>query len=125
MTSWYLCADASVLDEVASRLRPGSCVSFYFDDRIRDAAYTSELLVEIQRLTAEDIDIVFGALAPDGIDIHVDYPSTPGEVADDAAELSTGARVFFGLVPARDNDGVDAVTLNLPDADGVVRSHPH
>jgi len=124
-TCWYLCADACALDEVAGRLWPGSSVSFYFDGRIRDGVLSPELLAEIQRLTAKDIDIVFGVLAPDGIDIDVDYPSTPGEVADDAAHLTAGARAFFGLFPARDNDGVDAVTLNLPDADGVVRPHPH
>jgi hypothetical protein len=27
--------------------------------------------------------------------------------------------------PGRDNDGESAITLDLPDADGVVRRHPH
>jgi hypothetical protein len=32
---------------------------------------------------------------------------------------------MFGAFPGRDDDGERALTLPLPDADGVVRPHPH
>ena len=33
-TNWYYCADETAVPFIASRLSPGSVVSFYFDDRI-------------------------------------------------------------------------------------------
>jgi hypothetical protein len=33
--------------------------------------------------------------------------------------------VFYGATPDRENDGTHAVTVTLPDADGIVRPHPH
>jgi hypothetical protein len=33
--------------------------------------------------------------------------------------------VLLGAYPSADDDGTDAVTLVVPDADGQVRAHPH
>jgi hypothetical protein len=35
-TNWYYCPKKSSLEVVESKFSPGSIVSFYFDDRIRD-----------------------------------------------------------------------------------------
>src|SRR5277367_4911196 len=34
-TNWYHCPDENHLEAIEARLRPGSLVSFYFDDRIQ------------------------------------------------------------------------------------------
>jgi hypothetical protein len=34
-------------------------------------------------------------------------------------------RLAYGSFPGQDNDGVHAVTLQLPDEDGALRPHPH
>jgi hypothetical protein len=36
-----------------------------------------------------------------------------------------GTLVVWGSWPARGNDGQDAIALDLVDADGVLRRHPH
>jgi hypothetical protein len=47
------------------------------------------------------------------------------DLDDFVSTLTAVSLVFFGPFPASDNDGIRAVTVALPDADGVVRSHPH
>jgi hypothetical protein len=39
--------------------------------------------------------------------------------------IKQNEQLYFGPFPARDNDGQSAITLVLPDKDGVVRQHPH
>ena len=124
-TCWYFCDTARTLDSVVSRLRPGSCVSFYFDGRIKRANYSPDLLPRIQSLIDQAIDIVFGVLADDEITIEVEFLSGSGELLEATSRLNSSSRVFFGHFPRRDNDAVNAVTLQLPDRDGIVRSHAH
>jgi hypothetical protein len=59
------------------------------------------------------------------MDIHVDFVSGKNDLSQLISEVSAGTLVFHGEFPARDNDGANAITLTLPDADGVVRAHPH
>jgi hypothetical protein len=44
---------------------------------------------------------------------------------DFVSALAPSTLFFFGQFPARDNDGDSAITVILPDTDGVVRDHPH
>jgi hypothetical protein len=39
--------------------------------------------------------------------------------------LDAGESIFFGRFPDRNSDSIHAVTLDLPDRDGIVRRHPH
>jgi hypothetical protein len=36
-----------------------------------------------------------------------------------------GALVVWGQWPSRDNDGETAISVDLVDPDGILRSHPH
>lgn len=76
-------------------------------------------------MIGEDIDIVFGILADDQVSIQVEFISGTSELTEATCDLDSSARVFFGFFPARDNDAIDAVTLQLPDRDGMIRPHPH
>jgi len=124
-TSWYYCGGVEDLQRIVSRFRPGSAVTFYFDGRIERADYSPDSLRQIESLFVKADEIVVGALAEDGISIEVGFPASMAEVEEQLAEAARGSVVFFRLFPGRENDGRTAVTLDMPDADGVVRPHPH
>ena len=66
-----------------------------------------------------------GALKEDSISIDVDFITDIKELLEFVSNLEPADLFFFGQFPARDNDGINAITITLPDADGVVRAHPH
>jgi hypothetical protein len=61
----------------------------------------------------------------DGLEILVDYVAGLDDLTEFESDLRPRQRVFYGAVPGRDDDGVSAVTVTLPDRDSVVRGHPH
>jgi len=124
-TRWYYCLDKNHLDSVEAQLSPGSVVSFYFDDRIRHGLYSTEAKSNLERIIAETGEGVIGVLREDRLHIAVEIIGGLNELAEFASGLGSKARVFYGTFPARDNDGVRAVTVVLPDTDGIVRLHPH
>lgn len=124
-TRWYVIRHASELQALARRLSPGSSVSFYFDERMTVGQYDDEVAEQVLALAARDGAAVLGTLAHDAMEVLVEYIAGPQELDEYTAGLSQGTSVVFGAVPGRDNDGLHAVTLDLPDLDGVVRPHPH
>jgi len=124
-TRWYYCRKASQLGAIEARLRPGSVVSFYFDKRIRSAAYSPEVKPEMLNIIDRTRDVVVGLLSEDQLELHVDFVTSAGELDELTNRLDPKTQVFYGAFPSRDNDGIDAVTVVLPDVDGIVRAHPH
>ena len=124
-TRWFFIQGPDQLEALVSALSPGSSVSFYFDDRIKPTELVPQVAEEILRLAAEDGDAVVGRLSPGGIEIEVQFVTGPSDLGEIATSLVPGERVFVGRFPARDSDDVRAVTLDLPDRDGVLRPHPH
>ena len=61
--------------------------------------------------------MLIGQLKPDGLAIDIEIISGPIELNEYLAEVGSGCRLFCGVFPARDNDGIAAVTLTLPDHD--------
>jgi hypothetical protein len=123
-TRWYYCDGPGRLDALALKVKPGSRISFYFDQRIRRDCNHAEALASISRILAETGEVMIGVLQEDGLEIK-DEIITRGELPDYEPWLRSSSTVFYGVFPMPDNDGYNAVTLNLPDADGVVRPHPH
>lgn len=123
-TRWYFCRDAHALEVIEGELSPGSDASFYFDERIRKVVLSPSVRSEIEQISARDGDAVVGVLE-DQIHIRVDFPGGPRDLGEFASTLSSDATVFAGVFPPRDNDGVWAVTVTLPDADGIERAHPY
>jgi hypothetical protein len=124
-TKWYYCPSESALGAVAARFSPGSVVSFYFDDRIRNDACSPEIQTAVEAVIAQNSEAVVGVLGEGGIRIDAEILTGPNELSEFLSVVKPGARLFFGPFPAKDNDGVRAVTLVLPDGDGKVRAHPH
>jgi hypothetical protein len=124
-TRWYLLTGIDQLPLLAGHLRPGSAVSFYFDDRIERRDLNDDTVDLILDLIHAEGSAVLGVLSPDGMTIEVDFPSGIGEMTEFLGARTSGVSVFVGAFPGRDNDGLASVTLDLPDSDGVVRRHPH
>jgi hypothetical protein len=124
-TRWYWVRTAGDLERLYGRLTPGRVVSFYFDDRIKRRILNDDTDIEILDLVANKGDAVVGRLSRDGLEILVDFVAGPSELSELRSHLEVGEPVFFGAFPGRDTDGTSAITLTLPDADGVVRAHPH
>jgi hypothetical protein len=124
-TNWFYCRDADHLARIEADLSPGSVVSFYFDGRIRDTRNAPAHKPEMERIITETGDVVIGFLRDDGHILDVEFVDNTHRLIEIINDLSSTTRVFYGQFPARDSDGVSAVTVVLPDADGTVRDHPH
>lgn len=124
-TRWYYAVTRGDLEQVCEQLFPGSAVSFYFDGRIELRPWDDETEILVLDLITATGDAVVGRRDPDGIEIAVDCVAGANELDDFADRLVPPTAIFVGAFPARDNDGADAVTIMLPDRDGVTRPHPH
>jgi len=124
-TRWFYCADRGHLDAVESELSPGSAVSFYFDQRIKSKIYSPQINVAMNELLVRYGEVLVGVISTNEIEIAVEVIAGRGELLELTSTFDLGARVFYGVFPARDNDGVNAISVALPDRDGVVRPHPH
>src|SRR5882724_3191146 len=124
-TSWYYCPDKTNLEGVEAKLRPGSVVSFYFDSRIQSSLYSFEMKLSVERIIAETGEVIIGVLGEDHLHINVEVITGSDELNEFVSNISSTSRVFYGVFPARDNDGVHAVTVTLPDVEGIIRPHPH
>lgn len=124
-TIWYFCGNESDLKAISSHISPGSAVSFYFDSSIKNGEWSERIQISIRDIILKSGDAVVGVLNGDNLHIDMEVITGPGDLADYVSTLPSGSRVYYGAFPPRGNDGENAVTLDLPDADGVIRSHPH
>jgi hypothetical protein len=124
-TRWYYCSDRTQLEALEAHLRPGSVVSFYFDNRIQSAQYSPELKPKLETIIIDTGDVVLGCLGKDQLHLDIDFVTGPKDLDEVLLSLDSTVRVFYGAFPARDNDGIRAVRVTIPDNDGVVRPHPH
>lgn len=124
-TNWYVCRNRSDADDIGRRLKPGSSVSFYFDDRISCRQYGPAVRDEILDIVKDTGDAVVGQLATDGLTIEMEVIAGPNDLSEYAATLVDDALLYYGAFPGRDDDGWRAITFTVADADGVVRAHPH
>jgi hypothetical protein len=123
-TNWYAIAGSYQLDEFVSLVRPGSRVSFYFDDRLRWMALDDAAITVATEAIASTGDVVIAHRQAGTTLLRAAIVSGPVELAEHA-RASEREAVLVGRFPAPDNDGVSAFTIDLPDFDGVVRRHPH
>jgi hypothetical protein len=69
-------------------------------------------------------DVVLARRRQKTISLSVTIVSGPEELAELVRDAQ-GETVLVGGFPAPDSDGLSAITIELPDLDGKVRSHPH
>jgi hypothetical protein len=122
---WFMVRSPQEVTEVYDQLRPGSRVSFYFAGGPyvgQDDERTRQQMFEEITTTGE---IVLGYPNEADIVVEMDIVSGPSELTEHLMQHPGGEQVIWGAWPAPLDDGDNAVTVNLVDADGVLRSHPH
>ncbi|MEU7144012.1 hypothetical protein ABZ942_31525 [Nocardia sp. NPDC046473] len=124
-TNWYTAESRADLVKIVHALGPGSLVSFYFDNRISRAPYAEKVRTELLEFITRDRDALIGWPAPDGIRIDMAVVGGPRDIDEEVSDSESDEDVFYGAYPGWDNDGVEAITVTLPDADGVTRQHPY
>lgn len=122
-TRWYIAERESDLAAIALHLGPGSRVSFYFDDRLRFHPWGPQFVDEFLRVG--EPEAVVGLRTDDPVELDVNFPTGLSDLTDFVGATPYGQPLLLGAFPAADNDGESAVTVTLPDRDGVVRQHPH
>jgi hypothetical protein len=123
MTCWYEVSGPDGLAPLAERLHPGSRVSFYFDDRLRFRAVNQSFIDDYMAWGPE---AVVGVRTTDELTLDVGFWTGLKELTEFLGpRYSDSSEVLLGAYPSADGDGIDAVTLVLPDLDGQVRGHPH
>ena len=124
-TSWYVVSGPDRLEELSRRLRPGSAVSFFFDGRVERRSLDDATVHRILEVVDQYAEAVVGVPQADGITVEVGLVGGLDDLTTVLGGLPPGTPLYVGPFPARDDDGVGAVTFDLPDADGVRRRHPH
>jgi hypothetical protein len=122
-TRWFLVGDVEDLAVLEHRLSTESLVSFYFDGRLTRAAYGPAVAEAILGIARRDGDAVIGRVEDADVKLDVEFIAGQAELDEYAAGVGK-ADVVYGGFPAADNDGERAITITLPDRDGV-RRHPH
>jgi hypothetical protein len=124
-TNWYYCRNRADLDVVTGRLTPGCVVTFYFDDQLQRSPMSAQLATEIENIIAETGDAVVGFLGEHAVRLTSEVVVSRDDLAEFMASVPPATELFYGASPGRDDDGTRAITVTLPDADGIVRRHPH
>ncbi|MFJ7949850.1 hypothetical protein ACIQ6K_40760 [Streptomyces sp. NPDC096354] len=124
-TNWFSCRSSADFSELARRFLPGSCVSVYLDGRIACHRYDESVRKSIIKIAAEEYDCVVGMRGVDQFSIEVDFIGGPAELDEYEQAVGNLSQVYYGSFPGRDNDDLNAVTLIVPDADGIRRAHPY
>lgn len=124
-TAWYYCKDADRLEALKRLLKPGSVVSFYFDSRLHVAPQPEDLEPLVVTVLEHELECVVGALRTHTIEFTIDFVSSVSEWSEFVGDAVPFKLLMAGPFPSRENDGVKAITLTLPDTDGTTRCHPH
>lgn len=100
-------------------------MTFYFAAQVPSNPMSPDIRRELETLVRATGEVMIGRRPVGSCTIEMDLISGPEELSEYLAEIADGTDVFWGTWPGRDDDGFDAVSVTLVDADGVPRPHPH
>lgn len=125
-TRWFFVTSMATLEHVFDLLRGGSSVSLYFSTRHLNVAPDNEdSRLEMFDEVTEYGELVLGYPSPDAPELEMEVISGPSELAEFLMLHPDGSLAVWGQWPPREDDGEDTITVDLVDADGVLRTHPH
>ena len=124
-TRWYFARSADELRDVLDRLRGGSSVSFYFDDQLNVEIDTDSVRQRMFDAVTPAREVVVGYPERACVVLAVELVTGSTELAEVLVHRTEGELVVWGPWPSREGDPRGAITMDLVDADGVLRSHPH
>jgi hypothetical protein len=116
-TRWYVCGSPGELELVERALRPGSVVTFYFDDPLRPTTDGPALRTEVGRIIAATGAAVIAGVGPEGVHLDARILLSRDDLDFELEDLGASAALFVGAFPGGDgdDDGVNAITVTLPD----------
>jgi len=124
-TRWFFVTGQAMLESVFDVLRGGSSVSFYFSKHLHvevdNEAARQGMFDEITRYG----ELVLGYPQPGDAELEMVIASGPSELTECLMLHPEGALAVWGQWPPRENDGKTVISVDLVDADGILRSHPH
>ena len=123
--AWFVYRSEDELKSIVSEFHPGSSVSFYFDDRLSHAVYNPKIHSLLVRTIDRLGEVLIGEYHTGDVHLDMQVVSGEDELDEFVATFGSATQVYFGSFPPPDNDGRTALTVTLPDEDGVVRHHPH
>lgn len=122
---WFFISSPTMLEEVFEMFRGGSSLSFYFAGHLHvDVDYDAVRQAMFDEVTHRG-ELVLGYPARNDSQLDMAIISGPSELAEYLMFHPEGSLAVWGGWPTRENDGVDAITVHLVDADGILRMHPH
>jgi hypothetical protein len=124
-TRWFFARSLAELEPVFEVLRGGSCVSFYFANQLHVETDTEAARQRMFKEITLEEELVLGYPSAVSVEVDMELISGPGELAEQLMHHPEGSLIVWGKWPARANDGSDGITVNLVDADGILRAHPH
>jgi hypothetical protein len=123
-TRWYLANTRQDISRVFGMLLPGSRVTFYFGGPLRVEPVSETLIGAMFEALGEDNELVIatpGSMEPLALDAVLVFGSS--ELSEYLIWPRPTADVVWGRFPGTEEP--DAVTVELVDADGTLRAHPH
>ncbi|HEX4434612.1 MAG TPA: hypothetical protein VH012_07275 [Acidimicrobiales bacterium] len=122
-TRWYFCQAITELAAILPDLRSGSRVGFFFDDRIRREPFSDQVEAEIFDIAATTGEVLMGTQRTEGPEVQMDFLAA-SEISEAVAGVRSGETVYYGVVPAIEDDGVTCIAFVPPDEDGTVNPQP-
>ena len=129
-TRWYFVTDADAMAVVAAMLGPGSRVTLYFQGHLRRDPTGEDVCGLMYEQMATHGELVLGYPSADAVEMRTDLVDGEAGLTEvilaEGLDRPDGRRsVVWGPWPAAADDGRHAVTVDLVDADGQLRAHPH
>jgi hypothetical protein len=122
---WYFIRSQEDFDRVLLMFRGGSCVSLYFADQLHVELDTDRVRQRMFDVVTSEGELVAGYPSGSDPEVDIEVISGPGELGSYLMSHPEGLLIVWGIWPARDNNGYDAITIDLVDQDGILRNHPH
>jgi len=122
---WFFVTSRAMLERVFDMLRSGSSVSFYFSEYLHVEADTEATRQEMFDEVIQHGELVLGYPSPDDPELEMPIISGPSELTECLMLHPEDSLAVWGQWPPREDNGEKAITVDLVDADGVLRSHPH
>jgi hypothetical protein len=122
---WFFVTSLVTLDQIFDLLRGGSSVSFYFSRYLHVQADQDESRQDMFDEVTQYSEVVLGYPSQDDPEFEMAIISGPSGLAESLMHHPEGALAVWSQWPPRENNGLDVITVDLVDADGVLRPHPH
>jgi hypothetical protein len=122
---WFFATSLATLEQVFDLFCGGSSVSFYFSGCLHVQVDQEERRQDIFDEVTQYGEVVLGYPSRDDPEFEMAIISGPSELTESLMHHPEGALAIWGQWPPRENDGHDVITIDLVDADGVQRPHPH